>query len=56
MRSQAELEEQCGEHANLFTRMPDALAGTMGNQVAIACYDSMEDVERFIKDAFELEK
>ena len=56
VRSLAELEKQCGEHAKLFTRMPDALAGTMGNQVAIACYDSMEDVERFIKDAFELEK
>lgn len=56
VRSLTELQEQCGEHAKLFTRMPDALAGTMGNQVAIACYDTMEDVERFIQDAFELEK
>ncbi len=55
VRSLDELQAQCGEHAKLFTRMPDVLAGTMGNQVAIACYDTMKDVERFIQDAFELE-
>ena len=48
-----QLEERCGAHARLFTRMPDALAGTMGNQVAIACFDDMEGVEDFIKTAFE---
>ena len=34
--------------------MPDALAGTMGNQVAIACYDTLEEVDRFVQDAFAL--
>ena len=48
------LEQQCGSHARLFTRMPDALAGTMGNQVAIACYDTLEEVDRFVQDAFAL--
>lgn len=50
-----ELEAHCGSHARLFTRMPDALAGTMGNQVAIACYDTLEEVERFVETAFALE-
>ena len=49
-----QLQERCGSHAKLFTRMPDALAGTMGNQVAIACFDTMEEVDKFVQDAFEL--
>lgn len=49
-----ELHARCGEHARLFTRMPDALAGAMGNQVAIACFDTKEEMERFVHDAFAL--
>ena len=49
-----QLQEYAGSHAKLFTRMPDALAGTMGNQVAIACYDTMEEVNDFVRTAFEL--
>ena len=52
--SLGELEARCGGRARLFTRMPDALAGTMGNQVAIACFDTMEEVESFIQTAFRL--
>ena len=52
--SLGELEARCGGRARLFTRMPDALAGTMGNQVAIACFDTMEEVEGFIQTAFRL--
>jgi biotin carboxylase len=48
-----QLEDACGNHAKLFTRMPDALAGTMGNQVAIACFDTLEEVDQFIQTAFE---
>ena len=51
--SLAELEEYAGEHARLFTRMPDALAGTMGNQVAVACYNTIQEVNAFVKAAFE---
>jgi len=51
-----ELEEYAGEHARLFTRMPDALAGTMGNQVAIACYKTLREVDAFIEKAFEPEQ
>ena len=43
-----------GSHAKLFTRMPDALAGTMGNQVAIACFDTLEEVDDFVRTAFAL--
>lgn len=53
VRTLQELEAQCGPHARLFTRMPDALAGCMGNQVAIACYDSKAEVDAFVQDAFE---
>ena len=48
------LQQRCGSHARLFTRMPDALAGTMGNQVAIACFDTIEEVDEFVHTAFEL--
>ena len=54
MRTLPQLEAQCEEHARLFTRMPDALAGTMGNQVAIACFDTLEEVDTFVQNAFEL--
>ena len=54
VRTLPQLQEQIGQHARLFTRMPDALAGTMGNQVAIACFDTMEEVDKFVQDAFEL--
>ena len=47
-----DLLERYGRQIRLFTRMPDALAGTMGNQVAIACFDTMEDVEEFMQTAF----
>ena len=53
--SLGELEARCGSHSRLFTRMPDALAGTMGNQVAIACFDTLEEVDAFIHSAFQLE-
>ena len=49
-----QLQERCGSHAKLFTRMPDALAGTMGNQVAIACFDTLAEVDAFISTAFAL--
>lgn len=52
-RSLSELEEYAGPHARLFTRMPDALAGTMGNQVAIACFNSLREVDDFVEKAFE---
>lgn len=53
-RTLRDLKDLCGDHARLFTRMPDALAGTMGNQVAIACFDTLEEVDAFVQNAFEV--
>ena len=47
-----QLREKYAANARLFTRMPDALAGTMGNQVAIASFDTLEGVEDYVIDAF----
>ncbi|MBR1781175.1 MAG: carbamoylphosphate synthase large subunit [Oscillospiraceae bacterium] len=49
-----ELEYEYRDAARLFTRMPDALAGTMGNQVAIACFDTLDEVDEFVRRAFAL--
>lgn len=51
-----ELSRYAGKHARMFTRMPDALAGTMGNQVAIACFSSLKEVDDFVNNAFALEE
>ena len=49
-----ELEELAaklvGKEAAMFVP-----SGTMGNQVAIACYDTLEEVDRFVQDAFALQ-
>lgn len=40
------------DQVRLYTRMPDALSGAMGNQVAIACFDTEEEVRDFVRTAF----
>ena len=49
-----ELEELAaklvGKEAAMFVP-----SGTMGNQVAIARYDTLEEVDRFVQDAFALQ-
>ncbi len=47
-----ELGERYTGQMKMLTRMPDALAGTMGNQVLIACFDEQEEVEEFVTEAF----
>ena len=32
--------------------MPDALAGTMGNEIIIANFDTIEAADRFVRAAF----
>ncbi len=46
------LLECYGEHVCLHTRMPAALAGAMGNQVTIACFDTEAEVKEFMQTAF----
>ncbi len=50
--SQRQLEERYASNGRLFTRMPDALSGAMGNQVSICCFDTQEQVDGFLRDAF----
>ena len=47
-----QLWQQYAANARLFTRMPDALSGAMGNQVAICCFDTKEEVDDFLRTAF----
>ena len=47
-----ELGEKYAENVRLFTRMPDALAGVMGNQVTICCFDTKKQVDAFLRAAF----
>ena len=49
-----ELGEKYAGNVRLFTRMPDALAGVMGNQVTIACFDAKKDMDAFMRAAFKL--
>ena len=48
-----QLRDKYADNVRLFTRMPDALAGVMGNQVTIACFDAKEDVDKFLRAAFQ---
>ncbi len=50
--SMEELRQWCGEHLRQSGRMPAALAGAMGEELMICCYDSKSDVERFVRKAF----
>ena len=47
-----EIGNEYGPNLAMMTRMPDALAGTMGNQVLIGCFDTMREVNRFVRYAF----
>ncbi len=47
------LQAKYADNGKLFTRMPDALSGAMGNQVAICCFDREDQVFAFLHDAFE---
>ena len=48
-----QLQERYAANARLFTRMPDALSGAMGNQAALCCFDTKEEVDGFLRAAFE---
>lgn len=51
--TQQELGEKFAGAIRLLTRMPDALVGAMGNQVCIAVFDTMDEVEEYVRYAFE---
>ena len=51
-----EIGARYAENLRKLTRMPDALAGTMGNQVCIACFDTLDEVDDFVAFAFSPQK
>ena len=53
LRTPEQIGKECSSVLKLQTRMPDALAGAMGNQVFIACFQDLEQMNRFVKYAFE---
>lgn len=50
--SPEELEERYRSHICMMTRMPAALAGAMGDQVCMACFDTVEEMGAFVEDVF----
>ena len=50
--SLGEVEHRYSANIAMMTRMPDALAGTMGNDVCIACFDTLRQVNGFVRYAF----
>lgn len=46
-----DLQAVYSKNARLFARMPQAVAGAMGNQAAIACFDTLPQVQAFVKRA-----
>ena len=47
-----QLREIYKDHIRLQARMPEALSVTMGNEVLLACFDTLEEVEAFADAAF----
>lgn len=50
--SMEDIGSRYGSHNRMLTRMPDALAGAMGNQVCIATFDTIDEVEEYVQYAF----
>lgn len=52
--SMEQLRTYCGAHLCEAGRMPQALAGAMGDDWMICCYDSKTEMDRFVAKAFAL--
>jgi len=48
----AQVMDFCGDRGRFFTYMNNAMSTTMGNEVSIACFDTMDDVKKFVEVAF----
>lgn len=49
-----ELATQCGGHLRQIGQMPPALAGAMGDELLICCYDTKAEMDQFVRKAFAL--
>jgi len=52
VHSGADIRKTYTDHLKIVTRMPDSLADAMGNQVFIACFDSLEETRAFASYCF----
>ncbi|MDO4804611.1 MAG: ATP-grasp domain-containing protein [Lachnospiraceae bacterium] len=50
--SMEDIGRRFGNHSRMLSRMPDALAGAMGNQVCIATFDTIDEMEEYVRYAF----
>lgn len=50
--SMEDIRQRFGNSLQMLTRMPDAMAGAMGNQVYIAAFDTLDAMEEFVRYAF----
>lgn len=51
-----ELAVMSGNHLRRVGKMPPALAGAMGDELMICCYDSKSEMDQFVRRAFTLSK
>lgn len=49
--SHEDVRNMLGEHGRFFTYMNNAMSTTMGNQVSIACFDTLDEVYSFVREA-----
>lgn len=49
-----ELRASCSDHLCQWGRMPKALAGAMGDELLVCCYDTLNEVDRFVRKAIAL--
>ena len=49
--SDGELESKYAENMKMVSRIPDALAGAMGNRMFVATFSTQEELDAFYKDA-----
>ena len=52
VHSGADIRAEYKDHLKIVTRMPDSLADAMGNQVFIACFDTLEETRAFASYCF----
>ena len=48
--SHGEIMEKYGENMRMVDRIPDVLAGAMGNQMYVACFETKKELDRFYRD------
>ena len=51
--SHDEIMERYGSHMRMVDRIPDVLAGAMGNQMYVAVFPTQEEMDRFYRDVLE---